>query len=433
MRGPDFPPPPWLPPMRLTDTTITNAKPAAKPQRLFDGGGLYLEVAPAGGKWWRLKYRFAGKEKRISLGVYPKVSLTEARTRRDAAKQQLSNSIDPSAARKAQKALRRATGSTSFEAVAREWFAKHEPKWSQAHAVRVISGLQRDVFPGIGAIEIAQLTPQELLSTVRQIEQRGALETAHRILNLCGQIMRYALATGRAARDISADLRGALPQVEPKAFPTVSKPEQVAELLRAIDAYQGTPVVSSALKLAPLVFVRPGELRKARWKEIDLKTAEWRFTIARSGIEHVVPLSRQAIPLLANLQTLTSHSEYVFPGGRSSSRPMSDNAILAALRNMGISKNAMTGHGFRAMARTILGEILGFRPELIEQQLGNTVETEYGLPASKSSHLRERKKMMQAWADYLDRLKAGSKEPKAAKKPTEKARDVTAPMNFELF
>ncbi|MEQ8205574.1 MAG: integrase arm-type DNA-binding domain-containing protein [Woeseia sp.] len=419
--------------MRLTDTTISNAKPAAKPQRLFDGGGLYLEVAPSGGKWWRLKYRYAGKEKRISLGVYPRVSLDEARTRRDAAKQQLSNGIDPSAARKAQKALRQTMGATSFEAVAREWFAKHEPKWSQAHAVRVISGLQRDVFPEIGASEISQLTPQELLSTVRRIEKRGALETAHRILSLCGQIMRYALATGRAARDISADLRGALPQVKAKHFPAVTKPDQIAELLRAIDAYQGTPVVSSALKLAPLVFVRPGELRKARWKEIDLKAAEWRFTVAKSGIEHVVPLSRQAIPILANLQTITSNSDYVFPGGRSRTRPMSDNAILAALRSMGISKDTMTGHGFRAMARTILGEVLGFRPELIEQQLGNTVEGDASQLTNKSTHLRERKKMMQAWADYLDRLKTGSDEPKTKKKPTKKAQEAATPVNFELF
>lgn len=419
--------------MRLTDPDINNATPADKARRLFDGGGLYLEVAPSGGKWWRLKYRFAGKEKRISLGVYPKVSLTEARARRDAAKQQLGNGIDPSAARKAQKALREATGATSFEAVAREWFGKLGPKWSRAHAVRVISGLQRDVFPLIGACEIGQLTPQELLSTVRRIEQRGALETAHRILSLCGQIMRYALATGRAARDISADLRGALPQVKPKAFPTITKPEQVTELLRAIDAYQGTPAVSSALKLAPLVFVRPGELRKARWKEIDLKTAEWRFIIARTGFEHVVPLSRQAIPILANLQTATSHSEYVFPGARSSTRPMSDNAILAALRSMGIPKNAMSGHGFRAMARTILGEILGFRPELIELQLGNTAETEFTQPASRSTHLRERKKMMQAWADYLDRLKIGRDEPKPAATQKKKPQEVTTPVNLELF
>jgi len=261
--------------MPLTDTAIRNAKPVQKAKKLFDGGGLYLEVAPSGGKWWRLKYRFGGKEKRLSLGVYPDVSLKDARERRDTARKLLANEIDPSENRKAKKAATVEGAANSFEVVAREWFAKRSPNWSASHTDRIIRRLEQDIFPWIGGKPIAGLTPPQLLEAIRRIEKRGALETAHRVLSTCGQVLRYAVATGRAERVISGDLRGALPPVKGEHFASVTEPEEVAELLRALDGYEGTLTVRCALRLAPLVFVRPGELRHAKWSDIDLDTAEW--------------------------------------------------------------------------------------------------------------------------------------------------------------
>lgn len=394
--------------MPLTDTAIRNAKPADKARKLFDGGGLYLEVAPSGGKWWRLKYRFGGKEKRLSLGVYPDVSLRDARDRRDAARKLLANDIDPSQNRKARKAATVERAANSFEVVAREWFDKHAPNWNANHADRIIRRLERDIFPWIGGRPVAEVTAPELLEVVRRIEDRGALETAHRALQNCGQVFRYAVATGRAERDPSGDLRGALPPVKGTHFAAVTEPKQVAEILRAIDDYQGTLPVRCALRLAPLVFVRPGELRHAEWADIDLDAAEWRYVVTKTRTPHVVPLSRQAVAILRELHPLTGRGRYVFPGARSAKRPMSDNTILAALRRMGIGKEEMSGHGFRAMARTILDEVLGFRPDFIEHQLAHTVRDPNGRAYNRTAHLAERRRMMQAWADYLDRLKAGA-------------------------
>ncbi|MCH8041891.1 MAG: integrase arm-type DNA-binding domain-containing protein [Nitrospinae bacterium] len=394
--------------MPLTDTTLRNAKPAEKAKKLFDGGGLYLEVAPGGGKWWRLKYRFGGKEKRLSLGVYPDVSLKGARERRDEARKLLANGTDPSENRKAKKAAKVERAANSFEVVAREWFAKYSPNWSANHADRIIRRLERDLFPWIGGKPIADVTPPQLLEVVRRIEKRGALETAHRALRNCGQVLRYAVATGRAERDISGDLRGALPPVKGEHLASVTEPEKVADLLRAMDGYEGTLTVRCALRLAPLVFVRPGELRHGKWSDIDLDAAEWCYTVTKTDTRHIVPLSKQAVAILRGLHPLTGGGRYVFPGARSAARPMSENAVLAAMRRMGISREEMSGHGFRAMARTILDEVLGFRPDYIEHQLAHAVRDPNGRAYNRTAHLPERRKMMQDWADYLDKLKAGA-------------------------
>lgn len=394
--------------MPLTAIAIQKAKIGDKTLRLFDGGGLYLELTPTGGKWWRLKYRFDGKEKRLSLGVYPEVSLRLARARRDDARKLLAEGIDPSENRKAQKTARADRAANSVETVAREWYAKYSPTWAKNHGNRILRRLERDIFPWIGGRPIAEVTAPELLAVIRRIEARGALETAHRALANCGQFWRYAIATGRAERDLSTDLRGALPPVKGEHFAAITDPKRAAELLRAIDGYQGTETVRHALRLAPLVFVRPGELRNAEWTQFDLDAAEWRYTVSKTKTEHIVPLSTQAVAILRDLNKLTGEGRYLFPGARSVKRPMSDNAILAGLRRMGIAKDEMSGHGFRAMARTILDEVLGVRPDYIEHQLAHAVRDPNGRAYNRTAHLPERHKMMQQWADYLDKLKVGA-------------------------
>lgn len=394
--------------MPLTDTAIRATKPTEKTQKLFDGGGLYLEVAPTGGKWWRLKYRFGGKEKRISLGVYPDVGLKDARTRRDDARRLLANDIDPSENRKVQKAASTDRAANSFEVVAREWYAKHSPGWAVSHASKIMQRLEKDVFPWLGGRPIAEITAPELLTTLRRIEARGALDTAHRAQQNCGQVFRYAVATGRAERDPSGDLRGALPPATHENFASITEPAKVGELLRAIDAFKGTFVVRCALLLAPLLFVRPGELRKAEWEGFDLDKAEWRYFVTKTKTEHSVPLASQALAILRDLHALTGHGRYVFPG-RDPQKPMSEAAVNAALRRMGYdTKTEITGHGFRAMARTILHEELHIKPEVIEHQLAHRVPDALGTAYNRTKFLKERKAMMQLWADYLDKLKAGA-------------------------
>ena len=396
--------------MPLTDTQISKAKAADKPRRLADSRGLYLEISPKGGKWWRFKYRYRGKEKRLSLGVYPDISLKDARERRDDARKLVANGIDPSEHRKSMKAAAEERASNSFEAVAREWFAKHKRNWVPSHADRIIRRLERDIFPWLGGSPIAEIAAPKLLDVIRRIEQRGALETAHRALQNCGQVFRYAVATGRAERDPSGDLRGALPPVKGEHFASVTEPEKLAGILRALDSYEGTLVVRCALRLAPLVFVRPGELRHAQWADIDLDAAEWQYMVTKTGSQHVVPLSAQAVAILSELQPVTGRGQYVFPSARhpKGNRAMSDNAVLAALRRMGIAKDEMSGHGFRAAARTILDEVLGFAPHLIEHQLAHAVRDPLGRAYNRTAHLPERRKMMRDWADYLDKLKAGA-------------------------
>jgi integrase len=394
--------------MSLTDTTIRNAKPGEKPAKLFDERGLFLIVTPAGGKWWRLKYRYDGKEKLLSLGVYPDVGLKEARDKRDEARKLLAAGIDPGAHRKAHKSARADRAANSFEVVAREWFAEHSASWAKGHADKIIQRLERDVFPWIGGRPIADITAPELLTVVRRIKDRGALETAHRALGNCGRVFRYAVQTGRAERDPATDLRGALPPVRGEHFAAVTDPKAVGELLRTLNGYQGSFTVACALRLAPLVFVRPGELRKAEWADIDLDGQEWRYTVTKTDTAHIVPLSRQAVAILKELQPLTGRGRFVFPGARSKARAMSDNAILGAMRRLGIAKDEMSGHGFRAMARTILDEVLGVRPDYIEHQLAHSVKDPNGRAYNRTAHLPERRKMMQQWADYLDKLKAGA-------------------------
>jgi integrase len=395
--------------MPLTDSVVRNAKPSDNPVRLFDGGGLYIEISPAGGKLWRLKYRFNGKEKRLALGAYPAVTLAEARKRREAARELLAREVDPGEHRKVQKMAKAELSANSFETVAREWFVRHSPGWAISHAEKIIKRLENDVFPWIGKRPVAEITAPELLKVLRRVEGRGALDTAHRVLQNCGQVFRYSIATGRASRDPSSDLRGALAPAKHEHFASVTEPSQVAELLRAIDGFRGTFVVQSALRLAPLLFVRPGELRKARWCEIDLDKAEWRYLVTKTKSEHLVPLSAQAVRILTELKGLTGDGTYVFPG-RDRKKPMSDAAINAALRRMGYdTRTEITGHGFRAMARTILDEVLHFRPDLIEHQLAHSVRDPNGRAYNRTAHLPERRKMMQQWAAYLDKLKAGAK------------------------
>ena len=397
--------------MSLTDTAVRNAKSGEKPLKLFDEKGLFLLVAPGGGKWWRFKYRFGGKEKLLSLGIYPEVSIKEARERRDGARKLLSNGVDPGEHRKAKKLASADLAANSFEIIAREWFAKFAPIWTASHGDKIIRRLERDIFPWVGGRPIAEIKAPELLACLRRIEGRGALETAHRALQNCGQVFRYAVATGRAERDISGDLRGALPPVKPTHHAAITDPTAIGELLRAIDGYSGSFVTKCAMQLAPLVFLRPGELRHAEWSEIDLERAEWNIAADKMKMRepHLVPLSTQALTILREVKALTGQCRYVFPSARSSSRPMSNNAILAALRRMGYAKEEMTGHGFRAMARTILDEVLGIRPDYIEHQLAHAVRDPNGRAYNRTAHLAERKKMMQAWGDYLDKLKAGAK------------------------
>jgi len=392
--------------MRLTDTAVRKAKPTDKTQRLFDGGGLYLEVTPTGGKRWRQKYRFAGKEKLLAHGIYPDVSLAEARERRDNARKLLANGVDPSQHRRATKAAGIERAGNSFEVVACEWLTKRD--WVPNYTAKVTAWLENDVFPYIGGRPVAELTAPEFLRVGRRIEDRGAIESAHRVLQNCGQVMRYAIATGRADRNPVADLKGALAPTPEKHHAAIVDPEGIGALLRAIDGYKGSHVTRCALQLAPLLFVRPGELRQAEWAEIDLEAAEWNIPASKMKMRqpHLVPLPRQAITILEELQPLTSRSQYVFPGGRSSKRPMSENALTAALRRMGYEQGTMTVHGFRAMARTILDEVLHYRPDYIEHQLAHAVKDPNGRAYNRTSHLPERRKMMQAWADYLDRRRA---------------------------
>jgi integrase len=397
--------------MAISDTTIKAAKPLPdKSYKLSDEKGLHILINPNGRKYFRLKYRFAGKEKTLSLGVYPETTLKEAREKRDIARKQLSDGIDPSENKKAIKESRVASTANSFEIVAREWYLRHMTDKSEHHQKRAMSLFVRDIFPYLGSTPISEIKAVDLLKALRRIEARNAIETAHRTLQICGQVFRYAIATGRIERDITPDLRGSLAQVKSGHFAAFTEPKEVAPLLKAIDIYTGSFVVKSALKLAPLVFVRPSELRHAEWAHIDIEVKEWRYLVTKTKTPHIVPLSNQAIEILITLHSLTGKGRFVFPSARTpnGSRAMSDVAMLAALRRMGFEKTEMSIHGFRAMARTILDEVLGFRPDFIEHQLAHAVRDANGRAYNRTSHLAERHKMMQRWADYLDSLKNGA-------------------------
>jgi integrase len=391
--------------MPLTDILVRNAKPSAKPARLYDQRGLYIEISPGGGKWWRWKYRYDGREKRLSLGVYPDVSLKAARDKREDARRLLAAGTDPSETRRAQKSARAGRAGNSFEVVTLEWFSKYSVNWAPSHSTRVIRRFERDIFPLLGKRAIEDVKAPELLVVLRRIESR-APETAHRALRNCGQVFRYAISTGRASIDPTISLKGALTPVKNGNFAAVTNPHRLAEILRAIEGYKGTPQVTAALRLAPHLFVRPGELRRAEWKDFNLEAGEWRYLVTKTNTEHIVPLSHQALGVLLDLQPFTEDSPYVFPSARGRKKPMSDNALLAAMRNLGIEKSEVTTHGWRATARTILDEVLNVRPDLIEHQLAHQVRDVNGRAYNRTMFLLERKKMMQQWSDYLDELKA---------------------------
>jgi integrase len=393
--------------MPLNDPAIRNATTDTKQKKLYDSGGLYLLVTPSGGKWWRFKYRFGGKEKLLSLGTYPQVSLKDAREERDKAKKLLRNRVDPSAERKAVKQTE--SGQGSVEAVAKEWQSKFSKSWSSSHAETIKQRIENYIIPNIGQRQINEIAAPELLAVLRKIEAKGYVETAHRVKQICGQIFRYAIATGRMERDPAADLKGALPPAKSKRMASIIDPKGVGGLLRAIDDYKGSIVTQCALQLGTLTFVRPGELRHAEWNEINLEAAEWRIPAEKMKMKspHIVPLSKQAVSILKKIQPLTGQAKYVFPSERTYSRPMSENTVNAALRRMGYTKDELTGHGFRSMASTLLHE-QGWKSEVIERQLAHQERNKVKAAYNHAEHLSERKKMMQAWADYLDALKKGA-------------------------
>lgn len=399
--------------MALTALEVSKSKAADKPQRLADGGNMYLLIQPNGAKYWRLDYRLAGKRKTLAIGVYPDMSLSDAREQREQARKLIANGVDPVAVKQAQKTSTIENVENSFEVIAREWFVRHAPNWKENHSSKIIARLEKDVFPWIGNRPIADIAAPALLAAIRKIEARGALETAHRALACCGQVFRYAVATGRAERDPTGDLRGALPPVKKeKHFAAITNPKKVGELMRDIEGYQGSYIVKGAFKLSPLLFVRPGELRKMEWAELDLDKAEWIIPAdkMKMGVTHIVPLAKQAVAVLREMLPLTGRSRYVFHGERDHDRPMSDNAIRSALRRMGWANDEMTPHGFRAMASTILDN-MGYKQEWLERQLAheepNKIKAAYKREAWRM-YLPERTAMMQAWADYLDKLKTGA-------------------------
>jgi integrase len=396
--------------MSLSDKSVSNAKPAVKPYRLFDGGGLYLEVATNAGKYWRVKYRFGGKEKCLAVGSYPTVTLKGARSRCAEARRLLSEGIDPGEHKKLARAARVDAAGNGFGAIATEWLAQQKPTWASSHWTKIDAMLRRDLFPWLGSRPISAITPPELLAALRRIEARGAVDTTKRARIVAGQVFRYAVATGRAERDPTPDLRGAIAPTVKQHLAAITDPKEAGKLLLAIDHYVGTPVVRAALRLAPLTFVRPGELRSARWRDFDLDRGEWQIPAERMKTRrpHLVPLSTQAVDILRDLHPLTGNFEFVFPSHRSPKRPMSENAVLVALRAMGYTKDLMTGHGFRAMARTILDEVLNYRVDLIEHQLAHAVRDANGRAYNRTAHLDARKKMMQGWSDYLDELRTNA-------------------------
>jgi len=388
----------------LTDTKLRGLKPRVNPYRIADTNGLCIEVRPTGAKVWRYRYRHDGKPSMITIAEYPIVSLAEARAERDRLRALVKGGANP--AQVARRARREAgAGRDHLAVVAAELLAKRAKEGLSPGSVKRERRMVEKDLAAIGGLPVAEVSVPTLLAALRKIERRGAVETAHRARALAGLVFRYAIATGRADRNPANDLVGALTQPQTRHFASLTEPAKVGELLRALHNYRGSPVVTGALRLAPLVFVRPGELRRARWADIDLDAAEWRFASSKTGTPHLVPLSKQAVAVLRDLQPLTGRSEYVFPSVRGPRRPMSENTVNVALRSLGFDGDTMTGHGFRAMARTILDEVLGFRPDYIEHQLVHAVRDPLGRAYNRTAHLAERRKMMQVWADYLDGLR----------------------------
>jgi integrase len=391
--------------MPLTDIVVKSAKPKEKPYKLSDAESLYLLVSAAG-KYWRYDYRYLGKRKTLALGIYPTISLAEARDGKNAAKKLLANGIDPSKSKitKHKEALRNAA--ITFEVVAREWHAKNATKWSPKNTARTLSLLERNIFPFIGNIPVADVKPSDLLETIQRIEKKGNIQTAHRAMMNCGQIFRYAMATDRADRDITFVLRGSLTPIVETHHASITDPKKIGHLLRDMDSYDGLFITKCALRLAPLLFVRPGELRHAEWAEFNFELAEWKIPASKMkmGAVHIVPLSKQAIKILYELKEHTGHLRYLFPSVRTPDRPISDNTVNAALRRLGYDRSEMTGHGFRSMASTILHEH-GWPHDAIERQLAHAERNKVSSAYNYADYLPKRKEMMQKWADYLDELK----------------------------
>jgi integrase len=395
----------------LTDTFIKNAKSngTGAGVKHTDGGGMYLLVKSAG-KYWRMSYRFAGKQKTLALGVYPAVSLAKARQRRESARELLADGIDPSAAKGQEKQARASAAVNTFEAVAREWLLKTATQRMTTTQSKITTWLEKDVIPYIGKMPIADVGPRDVLAALRKMEARGALDSVQRVKQICGQVFRYAVATGSAERDVTQDLKGALAKATPGNFAAITEPIKAGELMRSIFDYSGHHCTVAALKLSPLVFVRPGELRTAEWAEIDLGVAEWRIPGIKMKMkaDHIVPLCSQAVAILLDLQAITGHGKFVFPSIRTGERPMSENTINAALRGMGYAADVHSAHGFRAMARTIMDEVLGERVDLIEHQLAHAVKDPNGRAYNRTAHLPARRLMMQRWGDYLDKQRTGA-------------------------
>ena len=394
----------------LTDTKIRTLKPKAAAYRIADSNGLVIEVRPTGSKAWRYRYRYDGKASMVTIDEYPSMSLQQARAERDKLRALLRGGANPAQVAKAERAAQADRVNSTFGAIGLELLAKRAKEGLSPGSVKRERRLIEKDLAAIAAMPITDVTAPILLAALRKLEQRGVVETAHRARSHAGRVFRYALATGRAERNPAEDLAGALEQPRTKHFASLTDPEQIGELLRALHSYQGSPVTQAALRLAPLLFVRPGELRAAKWADIDLDAGEWRYVTSKTKTPHIVPLSDQAVQVLAELQPLTRRSEYVFPGVRSASRPMSENTINAALRNLGFDGTTIVGHGFRAMARTVLDEVLGFRPDYIEHQLAHAVRDPLGRAYNRATHLPERRKMMQAWSDYLDTLRENGRK-----------------------
>ncbi|MCC5451693.1 integrase arm-type DNA-binding domain-containing protein [Rheinheimera sp. UJ51] len=396
--------------MALTALQVEKAKQQEKDYKLSDGSGLYLLVKKNGSKYWRLKYRFTNKERLLSIGVYPDISLKDARLARDEARRQLAQGIDPSAEKQARKLAGNIAAANSFEAIGREWLDIKISDKSKSYQVRTKAALVNDLFPYIGKKPITEISALDLLGALRRIENRGAIETAHRAKQTAGQVFRYAIATGRADRDISADLKGALKTPVSKHFPSITDPTEVGRLLIAIDGYTGTKTVKAALLLSPLLFCRPGEIRHLEWSEIDFENARIEIPAEKMKMReaHIIPLSKQAQAILEEIHYVTGQFKFVFPSQRGPSRPLSDNGVRTALRTLGYDNETMTPHGFRAMARTLLDEVLGYRIEWIEQQLAHAVKDANGRAYNRTKHLPQRTEMMQRWADYLDTLRTSA-------------------------
>jgi integrase len=393
----------------LTDTKIRSLKPRDSAYRIADKNGLCIEVRPTGAKAWRYRYRYAGKPSIVTLSEYPAMSLIEARAEHEKLRALVKGGANPAQVARIERAVRTEQSESTFLVIATELLAKREKEGLTAGSVKRERRLIEKGLAGIGDIPIAEVTAPILLASLRKLEKRGVVETAHRARSLAGRVFRYAIATGRAQRNPADDLTGALEQPQTKHFASVTDPEMIGELLRALYTYQGSIVTQTALKLAPMLFVRPGELRTAKWDDVDLDSAEWRFITSKTGTPHIVPLPSQAIEMLRELHPITKRSDYVFPSVRGASRPMSENTINAALRTLGFDGKTIVGHGFRAMARTVLDEVLGFRPDFIEHQLAHAVRDPLGRAYNRTAHLAERKKMMQAWASYLDSLRLNTK------------------------